>query len=147
MGQSSEFSIPGRLDSIVDVCRFVVAGAEQAGFDVDALFQIELACDEACTNIIEHAYGGDEDGEILITWRIEDKTFTITMKDDGRPFDPDEVPPPVIPANPDDLDGLKIGGLGIHFMRKLMDEVRFSRDEVRGNRLVMVKYRSANEHK
>jgi serine/threonine-protein kinase RsbW len=147
MAQSSEFSIPGRFESISDVCSFVVSGAEQAGFDIDELFQIELACDEACTNIIEHAYSGGEDGEIVVTWRFDDMAFTIIMSDDGRPFDPDEVPPPEIPEDPDDLNGLQIGGLGIYFMRNLMDEVHFSRDDIQGNRLVMVKYRSTNEHK
>jgi serine/threonine-protein kinase RsbW len=69
------------------------------------------------------------------------------MNDDGPPFDPDEVPPPDIPADPDNLNGLKTGGLGIYFMRNLMDEVRFSRDEQKGNTLVMVKNRPSNEHK
>lgn len=147
MAQSSELSIPGRLERIRDACAFVVSGAEVAGFSVDELFRIELACDEACTNIIEHAYGGENAGDIRITWRIDDRSFTITMSDDGRPFDPDEVPPPEVPADPADLDGLKIGGLGIYFMRKLMDEVEFSRDDHRGNTLVMIKYRSSNERK
>lgn len=147
MAQSSEFTIPGRLERIRDACAFVVSGAEQAGFSIDELFRIELACDEACTNIIEHAYGGENIGDIRIIWRIDDRSFTITMIDDGRPFDPDEVPPPAVPEDPDDLNGLKIGGLGIYFMRNLMDEVQFSRDDHRGNTLVMVKYRFTNEHK
>ncbi|MFN2189149.1 MAG: ATP-binding protein [Candidatus Promineifilaceae bacterium] len=147
MPQSSAHTIPGRYASIGDACAFVVAGAEQAGFSVDELFRIELACDEACTNIIEHAYGGENVGEIRITWRIEANTFTITMVDDGPPFDPDDVPPPEVPGDKSDLNGLKIGGLGIYFMRNLMDEVQFTRDEHQGNTLVMVKYRSSNESK
>jgi serine/threonine-protein kinase RsbW len=147
MARSGSFTIPGQLGSIGDACAFVVSGAEQAGFSVDELFRIELACDEACTNIIEHAYGGDNVGDICITWQIDTQTFTITMSDDGRPFDPDEVPPPQIPGDPDELNDLKIGGLGIYFMRNLMDEVRFSRDERQGNTLVMVKNRSQNEHR
>jgi anti-sigma regulatory factor (Ser/Thr protein kinase) len=147
MAHSSDHTIPSRFASIGDACAFVVAGAEQAGFSVDELFRIELACDEACTNIIEHAYGGENVGEIRITWCIDDKTFTITMVDDGLPFDPDSVPPPEVPGDRDDLDGLKIGGLGIYFMRNLMDEVRFSIDEHQGNTIVMIKYRSSNESK
>jgi len=147
MVQSGDFTIPSRFGSIVDACAFVVAGAEKAGFSVDELFRIELACDEACTNIIEHAYGGENVGEIRITWQIDDETFSITMFDDGLPFDPDEVPPPEIPSDRDNLDGLKIGGLGIHFMRNLMDEIHFSREVKKGNTLVMIKYRSSNESK
>ena len=147
MPQSSDYTIPGRFGSIGDACAFVVAGAEQAGFSVDELFKIELACDEACTNIIEHAYGGENVGEIRITWLIEEKAFTITMVDDGLPFNPNDVPPPEVPNDKSDLDGLKIGGLGIYFMRNLMDEVHFSRDDHQGNTLVMVKYRASREKK
>lgn len=145
MPKSSEFSIPGRFESISDACAFVISGAEQAGFSVDDLFRIELACDEACTNIIEHAYGGENVGEIRVTWHYDMKSFTITMVDDGRPFDPDEVPPPQVPADPKDLNGIRIGGLGIYFMRNLMDEVHFTQDEEKGNTLVMVKYLSSNK--
>lgn len=147
MAQSSKHTIPSRFGSIGDACAFVVAGAEQAGFSVDELFRIELACDEACTNIIEHAYGGENVGEIRITWSIDDKTFMITMVDDGLPFDPNSVPPPEVPDDSDDLDGLKIGGLGIYFMRNLMDEVHFSREAKKGNTLVMIKNRSSNDSK
>ncbi len=138
------FSVPGRFDQVATVCQFVVAGAEQSGFGIDEIFQIELACDEACTNIIEHAYGGEEKGEIQVTWDFSSGAFTITIVDEGRPFDPDEVPKPNIPADPDNIDNLQIGGLGIHFMRKLMDEVHFQMDDKKGNRLVMVKYISGS---
>jgi serine/threonine-protein kinase RsbW len=136
------FSVPGRYDQVAIVCQFVVAGAEKSGFGIDEIFQIELACDEACTNVIEHAYGGEEKGDILVTWDFSAGAFTITIVDEGRPFDPDEVPKPKIPVNADDLEELQIGGLGIHFMRKLMDEVHFHMDNKQGNRLVMVKYLS-----
>ena len=136
------FSVPGRYDQVAIVCQFVVAGAEESGFGIDEIFQIELACDEACTNVIEHAYGGEEKGEILVTWQFSEGAFKITIVDEGRPFDAGEVPKPQVPANPDDLDNLQIGGLGIHFMRKLMDEVHFQMDDKQGNRLVMVKYLS-----
>lgn len=139
-------SVPGRYDQIANVCKFVVAGAEASGFDIDDLFQIELACDEACTNVIEHAYGGEEKGNITVTWNFSKGMFTITIVDEGQPFDPKDVPTPKVPANPGDIDELQIGGLGIHFMRKLMDEVHFIVGDKQGNRLVMVKYLSKIRH-
>ena len=139
------FSVPGRFDQVALVCQFVVAGAEKSGFGIDELFQIELACDEACTNVIEHAYGGEEKGDIRVTWQFSGGAFTITIVDDGRPFDPDEIPAPKVPADPNDLDDLQIGGLGIHFMRKLMDEVQFHMDDRQGNRLIMIKYLSETQ--
>lgn len=135
-----EFTIPGRYDRIIDVCQFVVKGAKQVGFSPDELFKLELACDEACTNIIEHAYGAENLGEIRVTWKFADNAFSITITDDAQPFYPQDIPEPNLDAGPDDIDELKIGGLGIHFMRNLMDEVHFSIDGERGNRLVMIKY-------
>lgn len=137
---TKEISIPGRYDRIIEVCEFVVAGAEKAGFNSDDLFKIELACDEACTNIIEHAYGEENMGEIRVSWRMTGDAFTITISDEAQPFDPHDVPQPNVHAGPDDIDDLKIGGLGIHFMRKLMDEIRFSVNKNGGNRLIMIKY-------
>lgn len=141
---TQEVTIPGRQDRVIDVCRFVVAGARQVGFGEDELFRIELACDEACTNVIQHAYGGEDQGTIRVIWNYSDGAFTITIYDHGRFFDPDSVPEPNIPQSPDDFDQLKIGGLGIHFMRSLMDEVRFQSDTGAGNKLEMVKYLSEN---
>lgn len=139
---SQEFTIPGRRDRIIDACRFIVDGAKEVGFDEDELFRIELACDEACTNVIEHAYGGDDRGTIRIIWDFSDGAFIITIIDQGTYFDPDSVPEPYLPKSPEDFDLLKIGGLGIHFMRSLMDDVKFQSDAGAGNKLVMVKYLS-----
>jgi len=141
---TQEVTIPGRYDRVIDVCNFVVAGARQVGFGEDELFRIELACDEACTNVIEHAYGGEDQGSIRVIWEFAQGAFRIIIYDYGRYFDPDTLPEPNIPKSPDDIDQLKIGGLGIHFMRSLMDEVRFESDQGAGNKLIMVKFLSEN---
>lgn len=142
MGEKHILTIPGRYTEIKRICQFVADGAASVGLDETAVFHIELACDEASANIIEHAYGGENIGEIQISWHVADNMFVVTMLDNGKHFDPDSVPAP--PSSPDppqtkDIDSIKIGGLGIHFMRKMMDEVAFSRDPRRGNKLVMKK--------
>ena len=137
---AQEISVPGRYDRILEVCPFVVAGAEDAGFDSDDLFKIELACDEACTNVIEHAYGSEDQGEIRVVWELSGQNFVVKVFDNGKPFMPNSVSKPVIPDSPKDMEQLKIGGLGIHFMRKLMDEIHFSYDDSSGNQLLMIKY-------
>lgn len=139
MASKNNLTIPGRYDQIREACDFVVAGAEEAGFDPDQLFQIQLACDEACTNIIEHAYGAENTGEIRVSWQAKEGAFIIELRDNGRPFQPENIPSPSVPNSLDDIDDLKVGGLGLHFMRTLMDEVEFSFNE-QGNRLIMVKY-------
>ncbi len=134
--------ISGRYDHIRQVCEFVSAGAQEAGLDEDFIFKVELACDEACTNIIEHAYGAEGVGEIIATWEADPHAFTVTLHDRGRSFDPGKVKDPtfVKPNSTPNPDELKVGGLGIHFMRNLMDEIRYQFDEKQGNTLIMVKY-------
>jgi serine/threonine-protein kinase RsbW len=142
MGNKNVLTISSEYDHIKQICEFVSAGAKKAGLDNDSVFQVELACDEACTNIIEHAYGEEQTGSITATWESNPQTFTITLQDNGRSFNPDAVEDPAFikpNANPDPKE-LKVGGLGIHFMRNLMDEIRYQFDEKQGNTLVMVKY-------
>ena len=135
MGKKHVLTVPGRYDKIKEICQFVTQGAEKAGLGETAVFHIELACDEACTNIIEHAYNGENIGDIIVDWQIIDDQFVITLLDNGHPFDTTQIPHVSDAANPDEI---KIGGLGIHFMRQLMDEVHFS-ENPSGNKLVMKK--------
>ena len=148
MSNEQVLIVPGRYDQIQVICEFVSAGARQAGLDADEVFHMELCCDEASTNIIEHAYGAEDVGQITVTYEITSQEFRVTLRDDGRPFDPDTVPEPKLPrenadsndvALGDIMTSLKVGGLGIHFMRKLMDEVHYSFNGEYGNTLVLVK--------
>ncbi len=140
MGEKHILTVRGRYNNIRDICDFVVDGAQTSGLDEGALFHVELACDEACTNIIEHAYEGEDIGDIEVSWRIAKDQFIITFRDHGRSFDPTNVPPPAmsdlsVEAEPETL---KVGGLGIHFMRTLMDDIQYNFDS-RGNTLTMIK--------
>lgn len=129
---------PGRYELIGEICSFVLIGAGEAGFDPDATFQVNLACDEACTNIIEHAYSGEDNGEIYVSWEIGPDDFIVTLRDRGEPFDPAMVPQPDIPFDPDQMEQVQIGGLGLHLMRQVMDKVSFRFDS-NGNTVTMVK--------
>jgi serine/threonine-protein kinase RsbW len=119
-------------------------GAEQAGFDEDAVFEIELACDEACTNIIEHTYRAENVGNLQVRWEIRPDAFVVTIHDNGDRFDPSSIPPPPVPPDPavepEEVYDIKVGGLGVFFMRELMDDVRFAYEEGSGNVLTMRKH-------
>lgn len=138
MRNEKRLSVPGRYDQISAICDFVADGAVKAGLDEAGVFGVQLACDEACTNIIEHAYGQEDAGSIDVSWQISDKILTVTIKDHGRTFNPDNVPAPEIPTNSQEADQLKVGGLGVHFIRKMMDEISFTSDK-KGNTLVLKK--------
>ena len=96
---------------------------------------MQLAVDEACTNIIRYAYSS-QGGLITINFERNDDTVVITIRDQGKPFDPAAIPPPDLEA---EVEKRQIGKLGLHFMRKLMDEVSYSFDPEKGNTLVMKK--------
>ena len=141
MGNKKSITVRGRYTEIRQVCEFVSEGAARAGFDEDAIFQVQLACDEACTNIIEHTYREEDVGDITVSWEIEGKAFVITITDNGEQFNPRDIPPAPIPLSPLDENEFEIkeGGLGVYFMRKLMDSVNYSYQKGNGNILTMKK--------
>ena len=143
MGKQGSLTVPGRYSQIQRLCNFVGEGARQAGFDEDDIFRVQLACDEACTNIIEHTYAGEDQGTITINWKIEARRFVIKIEDSGERFDPAEIPPPppMPPPPPEGDFDIQVGGLGVFFMRELMDAVTFSYEEGEGNVLTMIKQR------
>ena len=144
MAHEQVLVVPGRYNEIKRICEFVAAGAAEAGFDDNTILHLELCCDEASTNIIEHAYGKEDAGNIVISYEVADDEFTIVLRDNGQAFDPANVPPPPAVSHEsiplDELaNQMRIGGLGLHFIRNLMDEVTYTADGRQGNRLVMVK--------
>ncbi|MFM8322721.1 MAG: ATP-binding protein [Chloroflexota bacterium] len=108
------------LDLVRD---FVAEAAEACGLEPAAVYGVQLAVDEAFTNIIEHAYGGESDEKIRCDCRIERSALVISLCDCGKPFNPLDVPAPDLQA---DLEEREVGGLGLYFMNKLMDDVQFA---------------------
>ena len=135
MVKSESSTFPGEFSSLAAIEDFVSPVAEAAGFDARGVYAVTMAVDEACTNIIEHAYG-DAPGDIHLGCQVAPGECVIIIRDRGRPFDPESVPPPDLTG---DLEDRRGGGLGLFFMRKLMDEVRFSFDPDSGNQVVMIK--------
>ena len=135
----SRIMIPARYDRIKEVCTFVVDAAEQAGLDETAIFHCQIAVDEACTNVIEHGYAGEDRGHIEVFCHVSPGQLKIELLDQAPPFDVTQVPDPEL-SKP--LEEATIGGLGIYFMRKMMDEVKYEHTD-RTNRLTLVKRSSA----
>jgi serine/threonine-protein kinase RsbW len=126
---------PGRFESLEKISLFVKEAAAAAGLDEYAAYAVELAVDEACSNIIEHAYGAENKGEIDCTCEVRADQLTIILRDRGRTFDPDQVPE-VDTTLP--LEERRQGGAGVFLMRKVMDEVRYEFTPG-GNILTLVK--------
>ncbi len=127
---------PGRFESLAEIVKFVARAARSAGLGPTAVYAVEMAVDEAFTNIIEHAYGGEGRGDIECTCRVNTHGLTVMLRDYGCPFDPSSVPEPDINAG---LEEREAGGLGLFLIHKLMDEVHFEFTPDSGNFLTMVK--------
>ncbi len=130
-------TLPANLDALASISAFITAAAEQIGLDERAVWQVQLAVDEAATNIIQHAYDVQQPGDLTLSWQFDNNSFIVMLRDYGRGFDPQEVPEPDI-LSP--LEDRQIGGLGIYLMTRLMDEVHFDFNPYTGNLLTMVKY-------
>jgi serine/threonine-protein kinase RsbW len=129
-------SFPARYESLAAIDQFIAAAAEQAGFDECTVYQVRLAVDEACSNIIEHAYGGEGSDIIECSYRIQGEELIVILRDTGQPFDPETVPEPNLSSNLEDRTG---GGLGLYLIRQIMDKVDFDFESEAGNVLTMVK--------
>lgn len=135
-----QLRIPSETDNLELIREFVTKVAEKVGFNSDDTGKIELACDEACTNVIKHAYSADKnDGknslDILI--KVEYDKFTLMVTDHGKGFDPNAIKTPDMQEY---LAQLKVGGLGIYLMKTLMDEVDYQMEPGVKNQVKMVKY-------
>lgn len=128
------------LDALATIGAFVRVGLEHAGFDERGNWQVQLAVDEAATNIIQHAYPAASPGAIEVIWWFDDTTFGVELRDTGKPFDPAAVPRPRIDAPLEERDG---GGLGLYLIDQLMDTVTFAREAPGVNIVRMVRRRPA----
>jgi len=124
------------LEQLEAIREFAARAAKDAGMDDSAVYAVELCMDEACSNVIEHAYEGKNGGEIECTCDADDKNLTIIIHDHGKSFDPESIALPNLDA---DLDSRPVGGLGIFLMKKLMDEVHFEPQGEAGNVLTLIK--------
>ena len=129
-------TISATLDALAQISEFITDATTRAGLDDHAAWQVQLAVDEAATNIIQHGYDQAAPGEIELAWQIADSQLTVTLRDQGRRFDPEQVPEPDITSP---LEERQAGGLGIFLMGRLMDTVQFDFDDQHGNLLTMTK--------
>lgn len=132
----SKVTFDADFENLDDIREFVGEAADQVGFSDKEIYSIQLAADEASSNIIEHAYAGIKGGKLEIECSVFDGGLKIVMRDQGKSFNPSSVPEPNVNA---DLSERKIGGLGMYLMRKLMDEVTYESSDEDGNVLTMIK--------
>ncbi len=127
---------PANFDQLDAIREFVGQFTRATDMDDREVYAVQLAVDEACSNIIEHAYEGVRDGRIEITCESQQGDLRIYLRDWGKPFDPSIASEPDLSV---DLGERQIGGLGIFLMHKMMDDVRYHSEPGQGNLLKLVK--------
>ena len=128
----------GRYENLVKIGEFVRQAAQEAELDGFAIYSVETAVEEACTNIIEHAYGGEGRGDIECSCEVIDSGLVVSLRDHGKPFNPEAVHDPNVHSS---LKKRQSHGLGLFIMRKWMDEVKFDFSLEKGNLLTMIKHK------
>lgn len=105
------------------VRNFVSKGATKFGFDKKISYNISLAVDEACSNLIKYAvtYGGESEIQVRLI-SSEKNIFIVAISDDTKPFNPLSIQSPDMAEY---FKKLKKGGLGIHIMKLVMDEIEY----------------------
>ena len=127
--------IPSSTRYLEDARHFVETHAREAKLSEDAVEQFKIAVDEACINVIRHAYDGS-DREIEVSIDLTEEGVQAVIRDWGASFDPHSVPDPDVSAT---LHERSPGGLGLFLMRNVMDSVDFQFEGERGNTLTMIR--------
>jgi serine/threonine-protein kinase RsbW len=117
-----QLKLKSRTENLTKVRDFIYQNAAVVGFSDEAIDNIILAVDEACTNIIKHSYNLDPEGEIIIKLRYNGHKLAVELTDYGISFEPDKVPDPDLQKY---YQQHKVGGLGMYLMKTLMDEVKY----------------------
>jgi anti-sigma regulatory factor (Ser/Thr protein kinase) len=136
MKPSLTLKMPAILENIPKAMDCVARSARAAGMDEQTTHQIQLAVDEACANVVAHAYAGMQAGQMEISCTLEDQAFVVRVRDWGQSLDPDAIDDPDIDAP---LEERSLGGLGLYLIRQYMDQVEFDFDPETGNELKMTK--------
>ena len=126
-------TVEARLENLARIRRFVEEACRRAGIDDSACFDLKLAVDEACTNIIRHAYGAEGHGGIGLRVSRADDVLSFELTDDAPCVDPTRM-------KPKPLGECRAGGLGIALIDTVMDTWHVEPASSKcGNRLILRK--------
>jgi serine/threonine-protein kinase RsbW len=128
--------VPSSTENLSMVRDFVKSIGIQAGMDEMEVATLEMSVDEACANVIEHAYGSDATKEVSIRVKVDDEAVVIEVIDTGKGFDPASIKQSKLE---DLISKKRDGGLGMRLMKSFMDEVHYERIQGVKNELKMVK--------
>jgi serine/threonine-protein kinase RsbW len=128
--------VPSSTENLAMIRDFVSNIGQQAGLDDAQVMRLALAVDEACANVIEHAYGSEQIHQVTIRGEFDSDELSFVIVDTGRHFDPAALRPEPIEEL---VRQRKSGGLGLRLIRTIMDDVQYRIIPGEKNELRMVK--------
>jgi len=124
------------LRSLPEFRKYINLACSQRGcIAKQVIGDLQLAVDEACTNIITHGYNGMNPGSIILSLEFTDDWIEVTITDFGLAFEPSPAPAPNLEAG---LEDRPTGGFGIFFIYQTMDQIDYT-SNLYGNRLTFIK--------
>lgn len=134
--QTFKLSVPSDTANLAMIRDFVERAARRSPLPPTDLDRLKLAVDEACANVIEHAYGHDATKELTIRVAFDDAKIEVDVIDSGRSYDPTSHAPKTL----EELASLRRdGGMGIRIMRMATDDLSWALNEEGHNRLRLTK--------
>lgn len=118
------FKLKSNLSELNKLCQNMEQFGQSIGLPQKCIFEANLALDELFTNIISYGFKDEEEHLIKITISMQNDMLILCIEDDGIPFNPVEVEKPDLECT---IEECKIGGLGIHLIKNLMDDVCYQR--------------------
>ena len=124
------------LESLADFREFIKEHcAGFPGVTEEILYDIQLAVDEACTNVITHGYADMDPGSVILDLELDPDQLTVSLTDFGHSFEPGQAPVPNVEASIEDRE---LGGFGLFFITQSMDSMDYHVTED-GNTMVLKK--------
>ena len=136
MERTFKLEVPSSTENLSIIRDFVVAIGKRAGMEPGDVAKLELAVDEGCANVIEHAYSRDTTKEVSVCASFDQHAIHIVIVDSGKGFDPASVEHPKLESM---AAARRSGGLGMRLIKSLMDEVHYEIVPGVKNELRMVK--------
>ncbi len=136
VSHKNSFELKSDLSELETLCQHLNKFGHVTGLSEACITDINICLDELFTNIVSYGFTDDLEHIIKFTINVDNNVLTLTIEDEGIAFNPLEKKDPEIPA---DLIDVRIGGLGIHIVRKLMDDMSYERKRGK-NKLTMKKF-------
>lgn len=135
-----QIEVPGEWHGLEVLLEFTVQYAEEQQLSSEQSYYLRLVAEEIATNIVKYGYPEDVSGVIQMccSYSTNEQILKIAIRDQGRPYDPRDCPPPDLHA---DVNERTVGGLGLYLVREFADDLTYHHDGVTGwNELIILKY-------